>query len=416
MLNNINVAMKLNKELNGVELYFSDKPEETIRNILKENKFRWSKYKKCWYAKQNSNTLKLAEKLTSNSEIITTPKEIKTDNTNKKASKKNNISLWDLTRWEDIEVNNNLSTKEIAKEIRQHIKKRFPFCKFSVRSDYSSISFYIVESPFKKDSIYLEAIKEYCTNLIKSYQYCTNYDPYGDYGSSYNFYGAYANIAYDYKQTEQTEQIKEMIKEYDVKLAEFEKAEEVRKEREYQEREIQRQIENEQYQKRQEEENKQKEFIYNNVEIVTLDEKQQYLVISSEFANLNKNNTLDEYKKEVEKGDYSLQNVKITKEIHFKNTKALEYFSNMLLHDFDFLKGTGGSYTDDPRINSMTDYYNMSKEEQQTVIWNLYGVAIYFNNELQFVIDAQGCSYSRYVGLTDNARIYKKDNVRQLIN
>jgi hypothetical protein len=68
-----------------------------------------------------------------------------------------------------------------------------------------------------------------------------------------------------------------------------------------------------------------------------------------------------------------LKNLKVTREVHFKTLESLELFKNMLLHDFDFISGTGGYYTDDPRINSMIDYNNMTKEEQKTVIFNLMG-------------------------------------------
>lgn len=65
---NRTVQMKLNEEKNGIELYFDDKPNEEIRNILKSNGFRWSKYNKCWYSKKSEKTLAIAEQL-SNSEI-----------------------------------------------------------------------------------------------------------------------------------------------------------------------------------------------------------------------------------------------------------------------------------------------------------------------------------------------------------
>ena len=45
--------MSLNQELNGIELYFDQKPPQTIIDNLKSNKFRWSGFKKCWYAKQS---------------------------------------------------------------------------------------------------------------------------------------------------------------------------------------------------------------------------------------------------------------------------------------------------------------------------------------------------------------------------
>ena len=55
----------LNAELNGIEIYFEDKPGEVIRDELKANRFRWNKKKSCWYAKQTEAALDLAERLTS---------------------------------------------------------------------------------------------------------------------------------------------------------------------------------------------------------------------------------------------------------------------------------------------------------------------------------------------------------------
>jgi len=402
--------MVLNEELNGVELYFEDKPSQNILNNLKENRFRWSNNKKCWYAKQNNNTLTIAQELSG--EVNQDQELTITDNTNQIAPKtktikaKNKVtSLWDVTQWskDAQEINNKLSIKEITATVRKHARTRFPMVKFSVTNPhYSSISFYIVSSPFEKESIYLKAIEEYCTNLLKAYNYCTCYDPYGDYGSSSNFYGAYARIDYQYIQTEQTEEIKAMIADFDIKQTEYNKQEEIRKEHEHQEALKQLEIEREESTKYQIESARQVEIINNSIEVKPLEETEQYFVVGSQFAHLNKNQTLEQYQEEVEKGEFYLQNVKITKELYFTTQEALTYFSGHLLTDFDFLEQTGGSYTDDPRIQTMTDYNNMTEEERDTVIFNLYGVAVYYNNELQFIVDAQGFSYARYVGLIDN--------------
>jgi len=59
------ITMKLNEEKNGVELYFDEIPSEEIRTQLKSNGFKWSRFNKCWYAKQNENTLTLVEMLSS---------------------------------------------------------------------------------------------------------------------------------------------------------------------------------------------------------------------------------------------------------------------------------------------------------------------------------------------------------------
>lgn len=311
--------------------------------------------------------------------------------------KTKNISLWDLTRCNNINnANKDLTIKEIASQIRKHIKKRFPFCKFSVRSStrYKNINIEILSSPFKTDSKYLTAIQDYCTNFIKSYQYCINYDPYGDYGSSYNFYG-YVRISYDYQQTEQTNDIIAMIKEFDKKQKEYEKAEQKKLEKEWEEQLKQREQEEREYQKQLQQEQKQQQFINDNITAKDLKDDKQYFIKNCCFANLNKNDCLDDYITEVNKGDYTTNDVKITREIHFIDKKALKYFSNNLLTDFDFLKNTGGCASDDGE-----NYYRL-------------GVAIYYNDQLQFVIDTQGYSYARYVGLTDGAT---NEKPKQTIN
>lgn len=52
-----------NDELNGVELYFDNKPDQDILSNLKVAGFRWHKYKKCWYAKQNQRSMEIASKV-----------------------------------------------------------------------------------------------------------------------------------------------------------------------------------------------------------------------------------------------------------------------------------------------------------------------------------------------------------------
>lgn len=53
--NNIEVEVKFNTEKNGIELYFTDKPSEKIRTMLKSNSYRWAKYNKCWYCKDTED-------------------------------------------------------------------------------------------------------------------------------------------------------------------------------------------------------------------------------------------------------------------------------------------------------------------------------------------------------------------------
>jgi hypothetical protein len=408
-------TLKINEELNGIELYFTSKPVNEVLTNLKSNGFRWSGFKKCWYTKQTEKALKVANSLVNNIvETVSTPKAAK-----KEKKEKVSFNLWEATQWTEMEISQSQKDQEnklIAKELRAHVKKRFPQVKFSVTcKGWNSIYFNIVSSPFEKGSVYLNAIREYCKNLLNTYHHC--YDPgdcYTDYAGSYNFYG-HVEIHWDYTQTEATEEVKQDMADFDSQLETFNKAEEERKWAAHQEWMKQQAIKDAEYKKQQEEEKKQIKFIYDSVEVNAIEEDKQYFVAGAEFADLNKNNTLDQYKEEVEKGKFSLETVKITKEIHFDNQEALNTFSNMLLNDFDFLTGTGGTYTDDNRLNSMTDFYNMDEDDKNSVKWNLYGVAVYFNNKLQFVIDAQGYDYARYVGLTDNATIEGTYEYKQVL-
>ena len=49
--NNTTCKVNFNQEKNGIELLFSEKPSQEIRNNIKVLGFRWSKFNKVWYAK-----------------------------------------------------------------------------------------------------------------------------------------------------------------------------------------------------------------------------------------------------------------------------------------------------------------------------------------------------------------------------
>ena len=57
------IKIVYNKDMDGIELYFNDKPSEQIRNILKSNKFRWHGKKKMWYAKITDERKNLVEQM-----------------------------------------------------------------------------------------------------------------------------------------------------------------------------------------------------------------------------------------------------------------------------------------------------------------------------------------------------------------
>ncbi len=393
------IEVVYNEKKKGIEILFENKELATqeVRTALKAVGFRYFPKFKKWIARQNDKTIATVNKL------FTSPSEVKEMKETKKVeentlNKIDKIDLFKLTTYTEVEREKNYNTKEIAKEIRTALKSRFKFVKFSVTSK-DRISVTIKSAPFEKDSIYLKAIQEYTDKLVESYKFCISYDPYGDYGSSYNFYFFGCKVGYDFVQTEATSEIIEAIKQFDIKTAEAEELKRIEEEKQHKEYLIKMEQEKAEAEERQRQVKVDKEYINNNVEVVDLEEEKQYYVKNAYFAKLNKNNTLQEYKEKVSKGDYYFNTLKVTREVYFKDEKSYNLYINMLLEDFDFINGTGGSYTDDLRINSIADYYNMSSEERETVKWLLKGIAVYLNNKLMFVIDAQGYSYARYVGL-----------------
>lgn len=61
----MSITYKLNKDKNGVEIKFTEKPSEKVRARLKELGFRWSQYQGVWYAKQSEETIAFAKELAS---------------------------------------------------------------------------------------------------------------------------------------------------------------------------------------------------------------------------------------------------------------------------------------------------------------------------------------------------------------
>lgn len=406
-------VLKINEELNGIELYFDNKPGNETLTHLKSNGFRYSGFKKCWWSKRTNESLSVANDITKNKITY-----IETKNQNKKV-KMDDFNLWNATQWEPFEANKEQDEKSIAKEIKKHLTKRFPHCKFSVTSSYnsmtSSITIQIKKTPYEKKSVYLSAIRVYCETLLNHYRNCYDAaDPYTDYAGSYNFYGN-VSIDWEYSQSEQTDGIKTDCDLYDQKLEEKAKEEKLKKDAEFKQYLEEEERRNKEYQRMQIEESEKAEGINSTVEIKELSEENQYFVMNSKFANLNKNNSITEYKIEVEKGEYSKEDVKITKEIHFNNADAFENFENMLMTNFEFLNETGGSFTEDKRINSYLDYDMMDEFEKRTVKWFRKGVAVYFDGELKFIVDAQGHSYARYVGLVEGSEIKKTVEHQQTI-
>lgn len=386
----LNVNITLNEGKNGIELRFVGKPEAEVIEALKSNGFRWSGKQKMWFAKQTDERIQFANSL-NGGEVISFVVKSKTE--------KHTYDLWDMTRTEDIPNNFELhkiyDTKEITAIVRKHIKPRFPMCKFSIKSDHNSIEIDLLTSPFAKNSDELNAIVHYAYVFTQSYNY-DNSDSMTDY-FDVNFYGVYESsiVSYRYEQTEMTENIKGMVTVFQQKKAEWEQAEAIRKEQEYQARvkkmEIDRQIAAEAAEK----EKSDKEAIEDGAVIINCENP--YYILDLRSPHLNKFCTIDEANAEIEKGEFKNEVCQITREVHM-SVELYVKFKNLLLRNFSFLAGMGGTATLDNRIMGMLDYEHMDEDERNTVeFFSCNCVAIYCENELMFVCNPEGYDYARYI-------------------
>lgn len=64
----MSINFEINKEFNGIEIKFSEKPTQAVLKKLKELGFRWHPQKCVWYAKNTDERLAFAQKIQNNDE------------------------------------------------------------------------------------------------------------------------------------------------------------------------------------------------------------------------------------------------------------------------------------------------------------------------------------------------------------
>lgn len=380
-------TITMNNEKNGIEIRFDGKPESSIIVALKENGFRWSGKQKMWYAKQSADRILFAESLGEFSSPI-----------KNKVEQHEKYNLWEMTRTDGIEDNYSkyhiYSTKEIAAIIRKNLRARFPMCKWSITSDYNSICIDLLASPFCSESDEIKAIIHYAYKFAESYNY-DNSDSMTDY-FDVNFYGVYESsiLSHHYEQKEMTDDDKEMCKVFQQNKVDFEAAEEIRKQKEFEEQMKQREIEEAEAKKRAEIRKANEKIIEDNHTV----KKVNYTIVNA-ILKANKDDNLDHT--EIYDEKQCRETCQVSREVHF-TTEVYALFEKQLMSDYSFFDGMGGSRTDDRRIQSSIDYDMMTEEERETVEWyNIDCVAIYCDGELKLIVDPQGYNYARYVYVYD---------------
>lgn len=390
----------INTELNGIEVLFESKPTSDILQALKGAGFRWHKVKKIWYAKQTADRLALVKAL-DGGEVASV-----TATTTAKAAKKAIPTLWERCKVDSIpEHDKHMTTKDIAAETRKHIKERFPEIKFSCRigsggwSACNEINFYFKSAPFEKESIFFEAVRDYVKAWLWSYNY-DNSDSMTDYFDR----GFYENIStWDFTKTEPTEAQKEDMQDFIIERDKFEEEEAARREAEYIKQEEERAKAAEAWKIREAENKKKVEEIEASVRVEDLTDNEIILTVDT-IAGIGKENNTAEI---IESNNIKRETAIISRKLYFNDEKIYSNFCNLLMYDFTFLQGKGGTGTLDNRVTK-DNYTKLNSRQREAVAWCLVdSVAVYLNNSLKLIVDPEGYSYARYVDIVTGAPTYK---------
>lgn len=117
----------INDELHGVELYFESVPTETTRDLLKNNRWRWNRSKKCWYNKKTDTTIKFAQEICNtvkSSSVKATPKRTVNRSIDKSGSKNSKNDPVQTNKWLDNileRIRNNDSFNEFDKDYSSNL-------------------------------------------------------------------------------------------------------------------------------------------------------------------------------------------------------------------------------------------------------------------------------------------------------
>lgn len=312
-----------NTTFNSIEISFSEKPSEAVREALKALRFRWHKVKGVWYGYATEQEAKDAIDGAEGGEVAKVPEQVK-----KNSRKKSLAPLWDrcdvssLPKYgtenelkqkarDAAHANGSGYDKEAAKIIRAELKERFPEMKISVTSGgagwLNSVNIRIKAGPYckiekvvdvcgapetrKVPGDELQAVLDFCNKLHDAFD-ADDGDYYADYGAHHDLYG-HACVEFGYEQTKPTPEQVADCEAFQASKAAAEKAEEERQAAEMAAREEQHKRDAIEAEKREQEIKKQVAAIAEDVTIEDLPEEQQF-IIHGLRGGIGKENNLQE--------------------------------------------------------------------------------------------------------------------------
>lgn len=137
----------------------------------------------------------------------------------------------------------------------------------------------------------------------------------------------------------------------------------------------------------------------------------QNIRVKGIFASLNKNNTIEEYREEVQRDSY-INTCKIT-DIVTLTPQDYEKFVHNFLTDFDFIAGKGGSNSDFE--TDKENFFELTKEEAYEWRKQSYNLCVMIKAEGKesILINPEGYNYSRYVGFLEQEPQDTKEPIKE---
>lgn len=438
----------INKEHNGIEIKFDNKPNQDTLTNLKANGFRWHRVKKLWFAKQTDKRLALASAL---ADGTTAPiKATRQDNINldnlggtkteygaefasvvradlKKRGVKGVTVRCSRSGYTDSITVTIKATEEDFASIEEMKKReaKHSFLRsidrglFRPKQGYINYNEYDAMSESEQENLYIEYLT-YCVNRCDGfniyhherndyfelttafYNKCLavykianqwNYDN-SDSMTDYFDVGYYLDI--DIKKPENITPRETMTDEeraaYNQEMKEKDEQlkadmERMRKEEEEREKAYK------EYEKKREQDFA---IINDSLTVEDLPEEER-IYITNIAGGCGKEATITELE-ETLKERKDIQDAVISRRVTFSTREAFDAFTNYFLCDFDFLVGFGGTGSDDVRLKDVEHVYNLNEDQRRSVKFYLINcIGVYVDNELMLVIDPQGYNYARYV-------------------
>lgn len=455
------MTININQELEGIEVIFTQKPEAATLDALKAAGFRWHRAKKLWYAKNTESRMALVQSLADGQQIA--PKAAQVINLDGLGEKRPNLYGAELAKAirEDLkrrgvsgvtvrarkvthDTGITVTIKATAEDFAslEEARARFGFCDFycqvarhgaftgsrwiysgefdrmteeQQRTEYDSFMLYHLQNaPQINERHLIDRRADYYTIttdfynkvvavfLIANQWNWDHSDSMTDYFDIGYFLDLEVKAPEGYTPREEmteaerrayAEELEAKEAEEAARLAEFERQQEESR-RQYEEYE----------QKRQEA----RELIADNI---TVEDLPQPVYMESLAAGIGKESTLSELNESIAEYNRRTDAV-ITRRVTFATREAFEAFAGLLLDDFDWLAGKGGTGTDDARMEGV-ELYQLNEDQRASVKWYACDcIAVYVGDSLELVCNPEGYSYSRYTYKpTESTRIMSPEAV-----